>query len=63
VWPAGFRARLHPLELLDSKGKVVARGGEQIEFAGGVLPVHHRPCMLGKKEVFYAMGYPERMGS
>jgi hypothetical protein len=33
VWPAGFRARRHPLELLDSHGKVVARGGELIKSA------------------------------
>lgn len=62
VWPAGFRARRHPLELLDVHGNVVARGGELIKFGGGVAPVRHRSCMLGHREAFYAMGYPERMG-
>jgi hypothetical protein len=63
VWPAGFRARRHPLELLDSHGKVVARGGELIKIGGGLVPVSHGPCMLGQKEPFYAMGYPERMNN
>ncbi|MDR2988299.1 MAG: hypothetical protein LBV34_26040 [Nocardiopsaceae bacterium] len=48
---------------MNSRGKVVARGGERIIFAGGSMPVHHQPCMLGQKEVFYAMGYPERMSN
>jgi len=61
VWPAGFRAQRHPLALLDSRGKIVARGGERIKFAGGVAPVRHRPCMLGQKEAFYANSYPQRM--
>jgi hypothetical protein len=58
VWPAGFRARRHPLELLDSHGAVVARGGEEIQVGGGLGPADHRICMLGHKEAFYAMGYP-----
>ena len=60
VWPAGFRAQRHPFELLDSHGTVVARGGEEIELGGGLAPVHHKICMLGQKEAFYAMGYPTR---
>jgi len=60
VWPAGFRARRHPLELLDSHGRVVARGGEEIQFGGGLGPAAHRICMLGHKDAFYAMGYPTR---
>jgi hypothetical protein len=60
VWPAGFRARRHPLELLDSHGRVVARGGEEIQFGGGLGPAGHRICMLGHKKAFYAMGYPTR---
>jgi len=61
VWPAGFRARRRPLELVDSRGTVVARGGERIELGGGVAPVSHRPCMLGQREAFYAMSYPGRV--
>jgi hypothetical protein len=60
VWPAGFRARRHPLEMVDSHGTVVARGGEEIELGGGSAPVSHGPYMLGQKEAFYAMGYPTR---
>ncbi len=58
VWPAGFRARRNPLELLTSGGTVAAHGGERIKLTGGLGPVSHRPCMLGQREAFYAMGYP-----
>ena len=61
VWPAGFRARRHPLELVDSRGTVVARGGERISLGGGLAPVDHRPCMFGQREAFYAMSYPSRV--
>jgi hypothetical protein len=60
VWPAGFRARRHPLELVDSRGKVVARGGERIKIGGGIGPAGHRPCMLGQKNAWFAMSYPTR---
>lgn len=70
VWPAGFRARRHPLELVDSQGTVVARGGERIKIGGGLRPVSGlagldgpRLCMLGQKEAWYANSYPERMGN
>jgi hypothetical protein len=58
VWPAGFRARRHPLELVDSRGKVVARGGEHIKIGGGIGPAGRRPCMLGQKNAWFAMSYP-----
>ena len=60
VWPAGFRAQRHPLELLNSQGRVVARGGERIKLGGGLAPTRNEPCMLGHKEAFYAMSYPVR---
>ena len=58
VWPAGFRARRHPLELLDPGGTVVARGGVRIQLTGGLAPAKHGCSTLGQKEAFYAMGYP-----
>jgi hypothetical protein len=61
VWPAGFRAKRHPLELLNPQGRVVARGGELIKLGGGLAPVRHQPCMLGHSEAFYAMSYPVRV--
>jgi len=60
VWPAGFRARRHPLELVDSGGTVVAREGERIKIGGGIGPAGHRPCMLGQSNAWYAMSYPTR---
>ncbi len=60
VWPAGFHARRHPFELLDSHGTVVATGGEHIKIGGGFIPGKHGPCLLGQNGAFYAMGYPTR---
>ena len=37
MWPRGFRARFDPLELLDQRGEVVARGGETVTVGGGYL--------------------------
>lgn len=34
VWPAGYRVRFHPTELLDALGAVVARQGERIDVGG-----------------------------
>ena len=56
VWPAGYHARLHPLEVLDAQGVVVAKDGDLISFGGGEAPV--RPggaCMLGQNSAFYVM--------
>lgn len=35
LWPAGYRVRFHPTELLDRDGHVVARGGDLVDFGGG----------------------------
>jgi hypothetical protein len=57
VWPAGYHIRLHPLELLDSQGVAVARGGDQILLGGGEEPVHRgQACMLNQRFAFYVMG-------
>jgi hypothetical protein len=56
IWPAGFRVRRHPLELLDAGGAVAARAGEEIQFGGGIAPVRgHDPCMLGQSQAFWVM--------
>jgi len=60
VWPAGFRARRTPLELVDSHGTVVAWGGERIKIGGGIGPAGNRPCMLGQKKAWFAESYPTR---
>ena len=66
VWPAGFRARLDPLELLNAEGKVVARGGDWISVAGAELPADPESrCMLGQDRAFHVqdeMRQPKRRG-
>jgi hypothetical protein len=56
VWPAGYHARLHPLELLDERNVVVAKGGDLISFGGGEAPVQDASaCMLDQRYAFYVM--------
>ena len=38
MWPAEYRARVEPFELLDEVGHVIARAGEQVHLVGGFLP-------------------------
>jgi len=37
LWPSGYRVRFHPTELLDPKGRVVARQGQFMTVAGGIV--------------------------
>ena len=55
IWPAGYHARRHPLELLDARGVVVARGGDLISAGGGEAPVRRGACMLGQRSAFVVM--------
>ena len=56
IWPAGYHARLHPVELLDTQNAVVAKSEDLISFGGGESPVQpDRTCMLGQKSAFYVM--------
>ena len=54
MWPRAFRARFDPLELLDDRGQVVARGGEFVTVGGGFLVKEADPRRLGHKKVFAA---------
>jgi hypothetical protein len=36
LWPAGYSIRLHPTELVNPKGKVIAHQGQEISSGGGV---------------------------
>lgn len=38
VWPHGFSAKSNPLRLLDAKGRLVARVGDQVKLSGGQVP-------------------------
>jgi hypothetical protein len=37
LWPAGYRVRFDPTELLSPEGKVVARQGQEVNAGGGVI--------------------------
>ena len=49
MWPGEYRARLDPLELLDERGQVIARGGDQIRVVGRDLPKR-----IADEQVFFA---------
>jgi len=56
VWPAGYHVRLHPVELLNAEGVVVARAGDQVTFGGGEGHVNPgQACMLDRRFAFYVM--------
>ena len=38
LWPAGYRVRFHPTELIDPHGQVVAREGQIVSSGGGIVP-------------------------
>lgn len=38
LWPAGYRVRLHPTELVGPSGKVIAHQGQWVNAAGGSYP-------------------------
>ena len=37
VWPAGYRVRFHPTQLIDSAGNVVASDGQTVSAAGVIV--------------------------
>lgn len=50
LWPRGFRARFHPVELLNASGRVVARGGDRISTGGGITAAPYSGrCMFGDR--------------
>jgi hypothetical protein len=64
-WPAGYHARLGPLEVLNARGQLFARAGEHLVLGGGFRPVDPgNPCSLGQDQAFYVHDEtPARAGS
>jgi hypothetical protein len=54
LWPAGYHARLEPLEVLTASGQPFAHAGEHLVLGGGFHPVDpDDPCFLGRDRAFY----------
>jgi len=53
MWPGQFRARFDPLEVIDNRDEVVARGGQFVTVTGGFLKLGD-PRSLGYDCVFAA---------
>jgi hypothetical protein len=54
MWPAGYRVRFHPTELLSPNGKVVAHQDQKVSASGGVFltqPADPRYCGTAEKVV------------
>jgi hypothetical protein len=54
ILPSGFSARFDPFELLDERGKVVARGGEFVTVGGAHLVKAEDSRRLGHENAFSA---------
>jgi len=58
-WPAGFGARLDPLEVVDRDGQVMAREGDVIQVAGGAGTADAAVVeAIGASQVFVAHSLP-----
>lgn len=53
MWPGNFRAHFDPLEVIDDRGEIVARGGRLVLLAGGYLKTQDNRS-LGHQRVFSA---------
>ncbi len=62
LWPAGYHARIDPLELLNVSGQVVARAGDLLVLGGGFRPIDPAdPCSFGQAQAFHVQHeMPER---
>jgi hypothetical protein len=64
LWPAGYRVRFHPTELLGPNGQVVAHEGEYITVGGGVVGAASWPraSRCDKGGDLWAVQGPVRVG-
>jgi hypothetical protein len=57
LWPAGYRVRLRPVELIAPSGAVVAREGQRTGAGGGSFPATAgTPCARAGQETFAING-------
>jgi hypothetical protein len=65
LWPAGYRVRFHPTELIGPGGDVVATEGQKISFAGGGGPgqTTRLSCAGRQEQVFLLEGLPQLSGT
>ena len=58
-WPAGYRLRVDPIELVDGTGRVVGKSGEGLAFGGeGAFAKVASPCGGRGKWTFYVQSFP-----
>lgn len=56
LWPKGYRATLHPAQLLDPAGKVIAKGGDMIHAGGGGDERYPNRCAEPGQQTFSISG-------
>ncbi|HVX43911.1 MAG TPA: hypothetical protein VHC49_08485 [Mycobacteriales bacterium] len=57
LWPKGYRVTLHPAQLLDPTGKVIAKGGDMIHAGGGGDSRYPNRCAKPGQQTFSISGY------
>lgn len=64
LWPAGYRVRFNPTELVGPDGQVLAKAGEVLHFAGGVVPpgIKENRCGAPSEQTVLIMSPPHRAG-
>ncbi len=59
LWPTGFKVRLHPAELLNAQGHVIAHEGDLVSVGGGFLPVtRQQSCTSIGQSAFNVQSIP-----
>jgi hypothetical protein len=57
LWPKGYRLRTNPLELVDPRGRVVAKEGDHLTSGGGIVPGDIvAQCRMAGQEVVHLQG-------
>ena len=59
LWPAGYKVRFHPTELVDPHGRVVAHEGDLVMVGGGFVPASKpQRCTSPGQSPFYVQSVP-----
>ncbi len=63
LWPARYRVRFDPVELIGPHGQIVAKEGQQLRFAGDALPATERRSRCGNPNDVIALTSLPKFGA
>lgn len=58
LWPAGYRVRFNPTELIGPNGDIIAKAGQQLQFGGGGATERNRCAKPGEEETIALTSSP-----